>query len=265
MNESVQTIKAYYDAHVEGKLRDFVEGNERVECAWTTIEQWAPSCPKRILEIGCGIGDICWRMTRRWKESQVAGLDISPKSVEIARKLFGSSRLSFCARPLVKGTYSGQFDLIVLVDVYEHIPVGERGSLHEAIRELRDDGSRIVLTFPTPRHQAWLKQNQPDRIQPTDEDISIETIAVLARETGTEVLLYKEVGVWHDGDYAHAVLGKWTGWEPVAHTGSSNRGIRRAIKNFLFESDTTLVPPRSERLALVQQRLGPECYSVKQT
>ncbi len=101
MNRSLEQVKIYYDSHIAGKLEGFVEGNERVERAWLTIDQRAPANPKQILEIGCGIGDICWRMTRRWPGAEVVGLDVSPNSLEMARKLFGSSRLSFCEGPLV--------------------------------------------------------------------------------------------------------------------------------------------------------------------
>jgi SAM-dependent methyltransferase len=260
MNQLHQEVKTYYDAHVAGKLNDFVEGNERVECAWTTIEHWAPTSPKRILEVGCGIGAICWRMTRRWQEAQVIGLDVSPKSLEIARKLFGSSRLSFVAGPLVKGKFAEKFDLIVLMDVYEHISVVERSALHEALYEVRNEGGRIILSFPTPRHLAWLRQHQPDQIQPVDEDINVDTIVALARDTGTEILLYQEVGVWHEGDYAHAVLGRREEWVEATHPHPPARGIKGRIRELLFGGAEPLVPPRSQRLALVRQRLGREYY-----
>jgi len=252
-------VRTYYDTHITAKLRDFVEGNERVERAWLTIDRWAPANPKRILEVGCGIGHSCWRMTRRWAEAEVVGLDISRRSLEIARKLFNSSRLSFVEGPLVKGKLAGKFDLIVLMDVYEHIAVGDRPALHEALSELLDDGCRTVLSFPTPRHQAWLRQYHPDQIQPVDEDISIDMISALAGDTGTQVLLYQEVGVWHEGDYAHAVVGKYERWRAVTRSRPPTGGIRR-IRKLLLGGAEPLVPPRSQRLALVRQRLGPEYY-----
>ncbi len=99
------------------------------------------------------------------------------------------------------------------MDVYEHIAIEDRPGLHEALTDLLRDQSRIFLSFPTPRHQTWLRQYHPDQIQPVDEDVSIDTISALARDTRTEVVFYQEVGVWHDGDYAHGVLEKrGAGW-----------------------------------------------------
>lgn len=256
MNQSIAEVKSYYDKHVASKLKGFVEVNARAERAWLTIEQWTQKNPQRILEVGCGIGDICWRMTRRWPESEVVGLDVSPKSLEIARKLFGSSRLSFVEGPLIKGKVIGKFDLIVLMDVYEHIAVADRSALHEALRELRSDGGRIVLAFPTPSKQANLRQCHPDQIQPVDEDIDLATILALAGDIKAEVLLYQEVNVWHEGDYAHAVLGKHNGWNPAAN----NRGIKAKLRQRLLGKAKPHLPSRSQRLALVHQRLGIKSY-----
>ncbi len=247
-------IAAFYDANVWGKLQGFVEGNPRVERAWLTSDQWAPRSPRRILEIGCAIGDICWRMSRRWPEATVVGLDVSQKSVEIARRLFESPRVSFVEGHLTKDSVAGQFDLILLMDVYEHIAVEDRTVLHEALRDLQGPGCRVILSFPTPRHLAWLRNDHPDQIQPVDEDIRVETISALAKDIESEVLLYQEVGVWHEGDYAHAVLGRVEDWVPAGGY-LPNHGFGRRIREILTLKPEPLVPSRSQRLALVERRL----------
>ncbi len=247
-------VIAYYDAHLRGKLEGFVEGNPRVERAWTRVEQNAPVSPRRILELGCGIGDICWRMARRWPETEVVGVDISPKSLEVARKLFQSSSVSFVEGPLVRGTVTGTFDLIVLMDVYEHIAPTERSSLHQTLVALQSEVCRIVLSFPTPRHLAWLRTHHPDQIQPVDEDVGLDTLSEFARDLSTAVLLYEEVDVWHEGDYVHAVLGKPGPWRPITEAAPKRPSVAKRVRERMLRSG--LVPSRVERLALVEQRLG---------
>ena len=176
MSAPSNDIPSYYDAHVQGKLRGFVEGNARVEWAWSTIDQSIVEPPAHVLEIGCGIGDLSWRMSRHWPRSRVVGLDVSQRSLELARALFADTRVEFCEGPLVKGRLTGHFDLIVLVDVYEHIAVSDRPALHDAIKTLRSQNGRIVLAFPTPRHLAWLRRHKPEEIQPVDEDITDDTM-----------------------------------------------------------------------------------------
>src|SRR5687767_2028047 len=79
----LERAEVFYDTNVGGKLAGYVEGNDRVERAWRTIESWVRPTPRRVLEIGCAIGDICWRMSRVWPEADIVGLDVSGKSVEI--------------------------------------------------------------------------------------------------------------------------------------------------------------------------------------
>jgi SAM-dependent methyltransferase len=249
---SSETIQSYYDARVSEKLRGFVEGNARVEWAWSTIEHYAGNLPTRILEIGCGIGDLSWRFSRMWPHSHVVGVDVSRRSLTIARTLFNDPRITFREGPLARGHLDGSFNLIVLVDVYEHIAAGDRRELHGAITDLLAENGRLILAFPTPRHLARLRAHQPDQIQPIDEDITVDVIAQLARDTRTDVLLYKEIGVWHEGDYAHAVLGKCAGWETNPQPAP---GPRR-------RPPSPLVPSRAARLARVVSRLGADAYTA---
>ncbi len=170
-------------------------------------------------------------------------------------------RVSFVEGTLEIGTLSGKFDLIVLMDVYEHVSVADRRGLHQVLRELRTESGRIVLSCPTPRCQAWLRQDHPDQIQPVDEDISIETISALARDTKTDVLLFQEINVWHQGDYSHAVLGTHDGWVAATSTPPAIMGIKHMIKKvLLLDNVERLVPPRPHRLALLYQKLGHQSY-----
>jgi SAM-dependent methyltransferase len=259
VSKPAEEIKGYYDAHLRGKLEGFVEGNRRIERAWTTVTRWAPLEPAAVLEIGCGIGDICWRMARRWKAARVVGLDISPASVAAARKLFGSAQLTFHEGPLTPGSLEGPFDLVLMMDVYEHIAAEDRAGLQKAIAGLLGPRGSIILSVPTPRHLEWLRLHDPAEIQPVDEDIRIETLSELARETGTEILLYEEVDVWHQGDYAHAVLGRRGGWTPVLNP-DEDRGVRARLLHWTAVRREPRPWDRSKRLAWVRGRLGSDSY-----
>jgi 2-polyprenyl-3-methyl-5-hydroxy-6-metoxy-1,4-benzoquinol methylase len=246
-----EQVRNYYDERVSAKLRDFVEGNDRVEYAWRTIVGWAPEEPKNVLEIGCGTGAIAWRMSRLWPQSRVVGADISSHSLEVAEKLFASANLCFRQWPFPEYTPAEKFDLIVLMDVYEHVAERDRSTLHEKLRQLRIPGGRIVLSFPTPRHLRYLREHHPEQIQPVDEDVDLNTIFKLANDLGTNVIFYQDVGVWHEADYAHAVLGSWGGW--VNAQGSNGKlGVTKTVR--------ALVPTRPERLRRMHERLGPEYY-----
>jgi SAM-dependent methyltransferase len=209
-------IETYYDARVAGKLRDFIEPLPRIEVAVQTLAEWAPANPRRVLEIGCGIGATSWRMARAWPNAEVIGADISPGSLAVASACFQRPNLRYRAGPITTGALEGEFDLIVMMDVYEHIAPSQRAELHAAIRSLLSADSRFILMIPTPEHQAFLRNEMPNGLQPVDEDIGLPQIAVLAEETQTKLLYYRKLGVWNYADYFHMVVGRHQELEPVA-------------------------------------------------
>jgi 2-polyprenyl-3-methyl-5-hydroxy-6-metoxy-1,4-benzoquinol methylase len=206
---SLDSVKAYYDERIEGKIRDFTHFNPRIEAAIHTLAEWAPIKPKRVLEIGCGIGATTWRMARAWPDAEVIGADVSPASIQVAKKCFVLSNLRYLEGLISAGSLSGQFDLIVLMDTYEHIALQDRASLHAVIKSLLANDSRVVLTFPTPATQQHDRIHALSAMQPIDEDVTPADIIRLAQETETHILYYRQVGIWQYGDFAHLVLGRF--------------------------------------------------------
>ena len=206
-----EAVKEYYDERVAAKLCDFIDENPRIEAAVEAIAEWAPQEPKRVLEIGCGIGATCWRMAREWPDAKVIGSDISPKSIEVARVCFQSDNLSYYKGPLTEDTFREKFDFIVLMDTYEHIAIEDRPTFHTAIKTLLADEAKVFLSFPTPTTQA-----QPWGMQPVDEAVFVPDLIRLAKDTNTHLIYYREIGVWNYGDFAHAVLARLQGLAPVA-------------------------------------------------
>lgn len=202
-------VETYYNERVAGKLGDFTSCNPRIEAAIATIAEWAPWPPRRVLEIGCGIGATSWRMARAWPDAEVVGADISRTSIEVAQVCFKRPNLSYRAGPITADSITGPFDLVVLMDVYEHIAPAERASLHAAIKSGLAEQGRVVMTVPTPKLQAYLRANMPERLQPVDEDIGLDEIATFARETATELASFRQVGIWRYGDYGHLVFGRF--------------------------------------------------------
>lgn len=201
-------VERYYDDRVADKLRDFTEALPRIEAAIETLAEWAPPAPRRVLEIGCGVGATSWRMARAWPRAEVIGTDLSPGSIDVAKTCFRRPNLDYRAGRLGELGLSGAFDLILMMDVYEHVAPSERPQLHGLLRQLLAAESRLLLMVPTPAHQAWLRAHDPDGLQPVDEDIHAADVLRLADAIGARPLCYREVGIWRYGDYFHAVLGR---------------------------------------------------------
>jgi SAM-dependent methyltransferase len=246
-------VERYYDGRVAEKLRDFTHRLPRIEAAVETIADWAPAAPGRVLEIGCGVGATSWRMARAWPDSEVVGVDLSAGSIEVANACFQRPNLRFRAGQLAECNLTGAFDLILMMDVYEHIARSERQSVHAIIKRLLSLESRLLLMVPTPAHQDYLRAHDPGGLQPVDEDIHPSDIQRLAADIGARLLAYREVGVWRYGDYFHAVLGKTRVMADVALRQPRSVGIaalKLAAKRLLGRA-----PPAAEALI---DYLGPD-------
>lgn len=205
---TLEAVQAYYDERVEGKIRDFTHANPRIEAAVQLVAEWAPPRPKRILEIGCGIGATCWRMARAWPDAEVIGADVSLLSIGVAKTCFQRPNLSYRAGLIKEGIFAGSFDLVVLMDVYEHIALSDRPSLHRTIKSLLGEEARVIITVPTPATQNDARKSNPSLLQPVDEDVTPEDFLTFAASTDSQLLYYREVGIWRYGDYAHGVVGR---------------------------------------------------------
>jgi len=202
-----ETVVSYYDEHVQHKLNDYIKVNPRIEFAWKTIISNTPNKPQHILEVGCGMGNISSRMRKHWPNAYITGIDISTSSIQLAQKLFADEKLQFKETILTPDTFNDeQFDLIIFMDVYEHIAVNDRPDVHAALLKLLKNKGRIILTVPTPHNLKWSLVNKPETMQPVDEHITFEVIGKLAADTNTEVILYERKNVWNVGDYTHIVL-----------------------------------------------------------
>lgn len=251
----------FYDEHIVHKVADFVDGNRRVEAAWQTIQRWAPESPACVIEIGCGLGAMAYRMAERWPDARVIGVDISPRSIEFGQRLFQLPNLSYSnARPETLGL-DGMCDLVVLVDVFEHIAVSERASFITSIAGLMAPTSRLVLTFPTPAYQQSLRDEAPEKLQPVDEDVDWCALQEIAAITRSDLVLFQEQNIWLTGDYAHAVLARRKTGVPVERPQAEepdtlSRAVQK-VRTLLHGEDPQ---SRNARLRLVERTLGAAAY-----
>lgn len=125
------------------------------------LESWRGFSPRRILDAGSGRGDYTFYLARRFPNAQVVGVDFDGARVtrgqERARAL-GLTNVTFRRGDLVTEKFDQPFDLILSIDVLEHI-VEQEG----AIRNLRDNlvsGGKFFFHIPTVREKPVLFSGQ---------------------------------------------------------------------------------------------------------
>jgi len=104
---------------------------------------------ENILDVGCGVGTIDFFMANKGKK--VTGIDISYKAITLckanAKLLNLSGRLDFFSGDFLSLRISGKFDLIICIEVLEHIK--EDNLVIKKIYELLARNGVLILSVPS--------------------------------------------------------------------------------------------------------------------
>jgi 2-polyprenyl-3-methyl-5-hydroxy-6-metoxy-1,4-benzoquinol methylase len=199
-------VRSFYDGEfVATMLRDLARRNERQRAAIGLCRRFVPK-GATVLEVGCGAGIITRSLQRRVR--RLLAVDLSETNIEIARLVASGSNTTFAvldiAQDPLPSDAPASFDTIVLADVIEHLPAGDRALvLRRLVSRLHADGS-LVLSFPAPEYQQWLRANEPAKLQIVDEEVTPELIAA---ESGLRLVHVEYLHLWTFSNiYVHAVL-----------------------------------------------------------
>lgn len=99
---------------------------------------------KRVVDIGCGVGDLLAEVRARQPDVDVCGLDFSPKAIEGARRVLpdGEFRRFVIDRTLPYADHS--FDIVLCTDVIEHLEY-PKAVVAELVRICRPGGTVAVV------------------------------------------------------------------------------------------------------------------------
>lgn len=111
--------------------------------------------PRYILDAGCGEGCYTFYLARQFPKARVIGIDINTKlltNAESIRRRLGEvgRRISFVEGDLTSHCFDIKFDLIVCIDVLEHIIEDERALKN--MRNYLSKRGKLLLHVPQ-RHQ----------------------------------------------------------------------------------------------------------------
>ena len=118
------------------------------------LDRWGDLNPRAILDAGCGRGDYSFYLARRYPNARVIGVDIDEARVDRNRRMatrLGLENITFETADLVTARFPNPFDLIISIDVLEHIAQQE-----QALRNLAGQltpGGRVFYHIPTARQK----------------------------------------------------------------------------------------------------------------
>ena len=144
------------------------------------ISRVGADAPARVVDLGCGAGNLTALLAARWPGATVTGLDSSPEMVFRARRLGIEVRLARMEDPLPDGPW----DLVIAVLSVHHLRGEQKRDL---FRRVREQARALVLAdvVAADRHVAPIDAEHDFPERPSD----------LAEWTGGEV-------VWAEDDVA---------------------------------------------------------------
>ena len=145
---SNQYVGVFNEQQIDRHIHDYI-GTQIAEQQLSEV--LASGKSQHLLDIGCGYGSFV--LTARNRGIDAIGIDTAPFEIEFARARLRSERpLDNPDEIYIEGSglelpfQSGQFDVVTLWNVLEHIP-DERHLIQEVSRVLRDDG-RVYIVCP---------------------------------------------------------------------------------------------------------------------
>ena len=146
--------------------------------------------PSRILDAGCGRGQLAFALHRRWPNAEIVGLDFEPELVahcdRIAEQLHATA-LRFECRTL-PAELPWSFDLVVCVDVLEHI-ADDRGFL-QCLHGATAAGGTLILHTPAAPQKRYLAEfeEQHDHVRDGYTAAGLRAILLEAGYRRVEIL-----------------------------------------------------------------------------
>ena len=136
---------------------------------------------RRIMDFRCGTGSAIPFFLEFLEPEEVLGVDVSARSLEVARSLYPSDRIQFASLNEFKPT--ADFDLVFCNGVFHHIPPPDRLQMVRRIRESLVPNGFFVLWDNNPWNPGarWVMKRIP-----FDRD------AVMMSATQAKTLLTRE-------------------------------------------------------------------------
>jgi ubiquinone/menaquinone biosynthesis C-methylase UbiE len=138
-----QLVSAEYadDARLRRRAAAYTGVSTAIDARVRVIEAVVAARPNRVLEVGCGWGELAEWIGRE-TGAEVVATDLSPRMVELARSLGVTAQLADVqALPFEEG----EFDVVVAAWMLYHVPDLDR-AVAELWRVLRPGGTLVAVT-----------------------------------------------------------------------------------------------------------------------
>ncbi|SNT01905.1 Methyltransferase domain-containing protein [Ekhidna lutea] len=231
MTISNQQVKTFYD---EFTISQEAMGiNHRHLSIQRHLEEFGLQKDNNILEIGCGIGTLTELMLSYvGKNGKITAVDVSEKSISIAKKrLEVYDNVNLEVFDFTKDIKDALFDVIVLPDVIEHIPLKLHESLFLNLSKMLKKEGFVLIHIPDPNYLQWNIDHKKEGLQIIDQPIYTHLLATNIVKSQLYIAYLKSYSLYvNNPDYQVVVLKKKEGLEMYNSIMPTNDSLLRRIK-----------------------------------
>lgn len=239
-------VKEFYDGFSKNILiNEFYNFSLRQDAIRKLCSAYIPK-GARILEMGCGVGIVTKHIQK--DASFVLSVDISQANVRTAGVYAAKENTKFDIVDITKETEKvksfGKFDAVLIFDVIEHIEKENYKELFAVIEDLLSEKGMVLLTYPAPQYQEYLKANNPKALQVIDQTVLLTDIL---NQTKLYPYYYSYKDIWDKDQYIHLVLKKNISY-PVVHNKGLIGGLAYRIKKYTWRLRHVFIKKRINEL-----------------
>ena len=199
-------VTAFYDEYADRQTTIGVNRRHEAIVAW--LRRFGLRPDSHVLELGCGVGTLTQLLANALPQGSVRGFDLSPKSIAAAQeRLAGFDNVRLAAADVLDADIDGQYDIVVLPDVIEHIPLEMHDTLFGRVASWVKKDGFVLLHYPNPHHLEWYHAHHPEKLQIIDQPIHADVLLSNAYRHGLYLDYFERYSIWfREGDYVVAVL-----------------------------------------------------------
>lgn len=106
---------------------------------------------RRILDIGCGDGSFSFYFAQKYPNIKIDSFDISKDKITKCQAILNElplKNIEFFCKDLRETSFSNEYDLVLMIDVLEHIPITDSHLVIKKLREAIKPGGYLLLHLP---------------------------------------------------------------------------------------------------------------------
>ncbi|MEO5999668.1 MAG: class I SAM-dependent methyltransferase [Chitinophagaceae bacterium] len=202
-----KNIIEFYDNLVPAQYRSGI--NVRIYKLFKKLLHFGLKPDSRILELGSGIGNMTFLLSKYVKKGRIEAVDISPKSVQFSQQRIRKPNITFFSNDIVNHKpLIENIDFITLFDVIEHIPIDKHNELFHNISTFCNEHARVLINIPNPAYLEYDIENHPETLQIIDQPIPLKFILKNLENNDLSLLHFETYSIWVENDYQFLIITK---------------------------------------------------------